>query len=577
MSAVGRYVRTLMHLRPRQVWTRVARRAVSPHVSSRPAPDRRAPSASLRPPIAREDGWISPTRVRLLNIDREFEGSVNWRPPDAPRLGTYTLNYFLDLPQCVSRGGERPDSGLDVEQAVRLVDSWIGANPPGTQDTWDPYPISLRVVNWIKWVLLLESAEGAGSARGGSYATAAEVGSPGARLLDSLAAQLRFLEQRLEFDIAANHLMADAVALTAGGLFFGGADGDRWAATGLALLTRELDEQVRDDGGHFERSPMYHAVVLEQLLDVLNLCAVFPGVVAAGRQELHSHLAGVIRAMLDWLSAMTHPDGGVAFFNDTTLGAAPSCAELFDYAERLGFAPARANPGGLHSLDSTGFFPLSSEDDRTIMLFDAGGPEPRYQPGHAHSESLSFELSRDGRRLFVNSGVSTYELGHERLRQRSTSAHNTVRVDEREQSELWASHRCGRRPRVSRAVERNGWASAAHDGYRFLPGRPLHHRKMRVTGEGVEIVDNISGRGEHFLEWFFHLHPDVSARVSARAVELSLNDRPVASISFPFGATASIEKGSWHPGFNVAIPNTFVHVGVRPSLPFEFRTTITWI
>jgi uncharacterized heparinase superfamily protein len=576
MSVVGRYVRTVMHLRPRQVWTRVVRRVVRPRVSTAAAPDRRALSASLRPPIPREDGWISPTRVRLLNIEREFEGCVDWRPPDVPRLWIYTLNYFQDLPQCAAGGG-RSEAGMDAGQAARLVDSWIEANPPGTPDTWDPYPISIRVVNWIKWLLLSEGSDEDGAAVAGSPAAALEVGAPGAQVVDSLAMQLRFLERRIEFDIAANHLMANAVALTAGGLFFGAEEGDRWAAIGLALLTREMDEQVLDDGGHFERSPMYHAVVLEQLLDVLNLCAVFPGVVAVGGQELRSHLEGAARAMLNWLSAMTHPDGGAAFFNDTTLGAAASCAELFDYAERLGLAPARRSPGGVHLLDSTGFFRFGSEDDRTVVLFDAGGPEPGYQPGHAHSESLSFELSRDGRRLFVNSGVSTYEPGNERLRQRSTAAHNTVRVDEREQSELWASHRCGRRARVSRAIERSCWASAAHDGYRFLPGRPLHHRKMRVTGESVEIVDNISGRGEHFLEWFFHLHPDVVARVSARAVELSLNDRPVASISFPFGATASIEKGSWHPAFNVAVPNTLVHLALQTNLPFEFHSTIVWL
>ncbi len=370
--------------------------------------------------------------------------------------------------------------------------------------------------------------------------------------------------------------MANAVALTAGGLFFGDAEGDRWATAGLELLTRELDEQVLDDGGHFERSPMYHAVVLEQLLDVLNLLTVFPAVVEAEGRELRSHLEGVTRAMLDWLSAMTHPDGGVAFFNDTTLGVAAGCAELMDYAERLGIKAAPAGHRGLRLLDATGFFRLTSEDERTVLLFDAGAPAPRYQPGHAHNESLSFELSREGRRLLVNSGVSTYGPGHERFEQRSTQAHNTVRVDEREQSELWASHRLGRRARASRSAERNDWASAAHDGYRFLPGSPLHHRRMRVREEGVDIVDSMSGRGEHLMEWFFHLHPDVIARVHKRTVELSMNDRLVAGLSFPFGAATSIENGSWHPGFNVAVPNTLIRVVLRASLPFEFTTTVEW-
>jgi uncharacterized heparinase superfamily protein len=501
-------------------------------------------------PISRDDGWLSPTRVRLLNIERQFDVGIDWRPSDVPRLWVYTLNYFADLPRCAVDPGRDWVGGL--------VDAWIADNSVGTPDTWDPYPISIRTVNWIKWMLLLEGAGGDG-------------------VLHSLATQLRFLERRLEFDIAANHLMANAVALTAGGLFFGGKEGDVWASTGLALLFRELGEQVRDDGGHYERTPTYHAIVLEQLLDVLNLWDVFPEGIPREWRDARHRLEGKAVAMLEWLDAMTHPDGAPAFFNDTTFGAAPTLGALVDYARMLGLVPTKTTFSGVHRLDATGFFRLTSEDDRTVVLFDAGAPQPRYQPGHAHSESLSFELSRDGQRLFVNSGVSTYEPGSERLRQRQTAAHNTVRIDEEEQSEVWASHRCGRRARVSRAGERDGWAYAEHTGYRFLPGRPRHNRKVRVADSSVEILDSITGEGEHLLEWFFHIHPDVTAQVRDRAVDLSLDGRAVATMTFPFGAPAAIVDGSWHPGFNVFVHNTLVHVVLRVSLPFEFHTTIGWV
>jgi len=581
-TKTGRYCRTVLHLRPRQVWTRVVRRVVPPRPNLKPAPDRRAPQASPATPIAREDGWITPTRVRLLNIEREFDSGIDWRPPDATRLWVYTLSYFADLPQSAIGGGdehagsgeqpgsESPTNPLSAAKAAGLVDSWIDANPPGTLDTWDPYAISIRVVNWIKWMLLLESA-------GAPEAAPSGTGSASDRILDSLAAQLRLLERRLEFDIAANHLMANAMALTVGGLFFGGEEGDRWANRGFALLFRELHEQVRDDGGHYERTPTYHAVVLEQLLDVLNLWTVFPDGVPRSWRDSRPRLEGKVLAMLEWLDAMTHPDGGTSFFNDATFGAAATRDGLFDYAEKLELATARTMFSGVHRLDATGFFRLTSEDGRTVVLFDAGAPQPRYQPGHAHSESLSFELSRDGGRVFVNSGVSTYEPGHERLWQRQTAAHNTVRIDEREQSELWASHRCGRRARMAEAGARDGWAYAAHTGYRFLPGRPRHQRKIQVTDGSVEIVDSIDGGGEHLLEWFFHIHPDVTARVVGRGVELSLDGRPVATLTFPFGAATSVADGSWHPGFNVSVRNTLVHVVLRVSLPFEFHTTIEWI
>ena len=573
-AEIGRYCRTVLHLRPRQIWTRVLRRVVPPHVSSGPPPDRRATSAFFHRPIAASDRWSAPDRVSLLNIERHFPGAIDWAPSDVPRLWVYELNYFADLPRSAVDRRREWMSGT--------VDSWIDANPPGTPDTWDPYPISIRVVNWVKWTLLLEGAGAGSSGRGaGARAGAARVGAPDPatpddRVLGSLAAQLRYLERRLEFDIAANHLMANAVALTIGGLFFGGEEGDRWAKRGFALLFRELEEQVCDDGGHYERSPMYHAIVLEQLLDVLNLWIAFAEGVPRGWRDARPRLEGRAIAMLDWLAAMTHPDGGTSFFNDATLGAAATCNDLFDYAERLGLATVRKEFKGVRCLEDTDFFRITSEDGLTVVLFDAGVPKPAYQPGHAHSESLSFELSRDGRRFFVNSGVSTYKPGDERLWQRRTAAHNTVRIDEEEQSEVWASHRCGRRADFLHAGPREGGAYAAHDGYAFLPGKPQHYREIIVTDGSVEIIDNIDGEGEHLLEWFFHLHPEVTARVREREVELSLDGRPVAAVSFPFGAVASIENGSWHPGFNVSIQNTSVHVALRVSLPFGFHTTLGW-
>jgi uncharacterized heparinase superfamily protein len=502
--------------------------------------------------VERADGWITPTRVRLLNIEHEFESGIDWRPSGLPRLWVYTLNYFEDLPQ-------RAGAGADDGHAARLVDLWIEANPPGTAETWDPYPISIRAVNWIKWMLLREE-RGVG---------------PNQKVIDSLAAQLRFLERWIEFDIMANHLMANAVALTAGGLFFAGAEGERFLVRGARLLAGQVREQVNEDGGHFERSPMYHAVVLEQLLDVVNLLGVFPGT-AADRLDLEALLRRTVPGMLEWLEALTHPDGGAGFFHDTTLGSTPTCAALARYAARLGVTHAPLPAEHIHWLGHSDYFRINSVDGRTVVLFDAGVPAPRYQPGHAHAESLSFELSRDGRRVFVNSGVSTYEAGRERLWERGTAAHNTVRIDRTEQSEIWASHRCGRRAVLLHAGRMEGRAVAAHSGFDFLPGRPTHNREILVEDWGVEITDSIDGSGEHLLEWFFHLHPNVDGRVVGREVELSVDGRAFARVGFTFGAVAAIERGSWHPGFNVSVPNTFITVALRASLPFESITTIEW-
>src|SRR6185295_1096925 len=105
---------------------------------------------------------------------------------------------------------------------------------------------------------------------------------------------------------------------------------------------------------------------------------------------------------------------------------------------------------------------------------------PSYQPGHAHADTLSFELSLHGRRVLVNSGTSEYGTGPERQRQRSTAAHNTVVIDGQDSSEVWGGFRVARRAHCQwLATSRTPAPSieAVHDGYLRLPGRNTHRRR----------------------------------------------------------------------------------------------------
>src|SRR5271157_263629 len=285
---------------------------------------------------------------------------------------------------------------------AELVERWIRENPAGRGAGWDPYPLSRRIVNWIKWVM------------GGGLATRG--------VFESLAAQADYLSRTVEYHLLANHLFANAKAMVFAGCFF---EGGAWLGEGLRLLEREIPEQILADGGHFERSPMYHSLILEDVLDLLNLRRAYPGLLPDW-----SPVAG---RMLGWLNRMSHPDGQISFFNDSAFGVAPEPSLLFDYAARLGIQPINTHPA------PSGYIRL--ENDATVILFDAGPVGPDYQPGHAHADTLSFELSHRGQRLLVNSGISTYECGAERQWQRGTAAHNTVRVDGCDQSEVWSAFR----------------------------------------------------------------------------------------------------------------------------------------
>jgi uncharacterized heparinase superfamily protein len=139
------------------------------------------------------------------------------------------------------------------------------------------------------------------------------------------------------------------------------------------------------------------------------------------------------------------------------------------------------------------------------VIFDTGPVGPDYQPGHGHCDLLSLEISHNGQPMITNSGVSTYEAGALRLAERRTAAHNTVRIDDVEQSEMWGSFRVARRARViDVSANSRSCAEAAHDGYRFLKGNVTHRRCVDVSNGRVTVTDRLHGSGDHRAEVFWH-------------------------------------------------------------------------
>ena len=270
---------------------------------------------------------------------------------------------------------------------------------------------------------------------------------------------------------------------------------------------------------------------------------------------------------------MTHPDGGIAFFNDAALGIAPDLAALAAYADALGLPPDTTPLAGIEVLPNSGYVRLQLGP--AVLIADVGVIGPDFLPGHAHADTLSFELSLHGRRVLVNGGTSTYEAGDERLRQRGTAAHNTVVVDEQDSSEVWSSFRVARRARpfdVRCKEEGDGyWLEAAHDGYRRLPGRVVHRRSWRLSAERLEITDVLEGRWNSAMSCW-HAHPDFKVREIGRELSLLDGQGLTVTLSGEKGAPELIQD-TWHPEFGVSIPSAGVHIPIHCPRSI---VTITW-
>lgn len=566
---------TVRWLKPVQVYGRVWFRVARPKPDLRAAPRVRAVTGPWAEPARREASLVSATQLRFLGEERDLDAH-GWDDKTIAKLWRYNQHYFDDL--CAFGAAER------TAWHRALIARWMRECPPGKGTAWEPYPTSLRIVNWIKWLHAgNEPVEG---------------------MLDSLAAQVRFLGRRLEWHLLGNHLFVNAKALVIAGLYFEGDEADAWRERGWRILRAEIPEQILADGGQFERSPMYHALAVEDMLDLLNAMQAHPGVCAAADER---SVVGRIGAMRSFLSAVCHPDGEVAFFNDSAQGVAPTRAELEGYAVRLGL-PVQAEvqverglPVQVAGLQPSGFVRVDVPTHGIVAILDVGPVGPDYLPGHAHADTLSFELSVGGQRVLVNSGVSQYGLGSERLRQRGTAAHNSVTLDGMDSSEVWGGFRVARRAvasllRAEACDERTtdglgavrAVVEAQHDGFTRLPHGGMHRRAWRLqelgglpvqsaadaglpvqsvsesrsesqiglpvqARLGLTVQDWLESRGVGESHWHFAPGFELQVTDGARiltAMGLGFRFRFTAE-----GAVWRVARSTYHPRFGVSVPN----------------------
>jgi uncharacterized heparinase superfamily protein len=257
-------------------------------------------------------------RFTFLGETHTLHDPLDWRLeswPGIPRLWRFHLHYhefLLDL------AAAPPDAGAPelFDRAWQIIDAWIAQNrlsdPRVLDDAWHPYCISRRLPVWtVLWSAYPPDKETA------------------TRVFDSMATQARFLRDHLEWDVCGNHLLENAKAMGMVGAFLEGPEADRLLFLAEKLLRRQLAAQILLHGEHFERSPMYHAIALESLLDVRDAArSVAP--------PLADFCAAIAGRMADFLREILHPDGEIPLLGDSCFDECPPGARLIARAETGG-------------------------------------------------------------------------------------------------------------------------------------------------------------------------------------------------------------------------------------------------
>ena len=550
--SLPRLIRTLRHLRPGQIG-RLAMHRVRSRFDD--------PVRLLREPVPSFPGvgwsprtaWLEPVRSNdvesILAGRLTFAGETQdvgypprWTVPEASRLWSYNLHYLDVL------------WALDFDRARVIAKDYMDAHGPTRHRTgWEPYPISHRLINLCAVFF-------------GRDRKATEADEPFCEeLWTTIHRMARWLEGHLEWHLRGNHLLENVIALAfVGACLEAQADVRRWRELGCRLLHEQLDEQVLDDGGHYERSPMYHARLTHALAMLAN----------AADEGLLAQLRSPLKRMTSWLLAMVHPDGENVLFNDSALGVYPTPGAIAGFVRDVIGEVTKA-PDRPFSLPATGYFGDRSGDGNSVVI-DAAPIGPDEQPGHAHADIFTFEMSVGGRRAVVDPGVYDYIPSEMRRYCRGTVAHNTVTVDDADQCEMWGSFRVGRRTRpqdVRFEILDDGFRlSGRHRGYAHLAGGPVHERTFRWHRSGVLLVlDQVPGGASHSVVSRVLLHPDwhVAPAGEGRLV-CGLEGLSLSVVTVP-GASLSVGSGWYCPRFGCRIETEQLVIEPgSPSDPFAY-------
>lgn len=442
-------------------------------------------------------------------------------------------HHFVLLGRAYAITGER----RFAEALAGQWQSWLDQCPFGRGMHWrSPLELGIRLINWVY-----------------AHALVMDSGVIDRSLLEQILRSVELhqfgISRKYSYGSSANnHLIGEAAGVFVAACFYDQLPAAaRRREEAARILAEQIVAQTNPDGSNVEGSVGYHAFAMQFFL-IAALAAR-----AIGRDFDPAYWLR-LRSQMEYLAALAEGGDSLPMFNDADDGyvldldqdpRSPRAwlsvgAALFQeprYRSAAGdswqpvfwllgesgleqytnLAPPPA--GRLHSrcFSDAGVYLLqggekNEVDDRVSVTVDCGPLGYGALAAHGHADALALTLRCFGAELLTDPGTFDY-FTHRAWRDylRSTAAHNTIRVDGQDQSEMLGLFQWGRQARARCIAWEpgpdGGRIVVEQDGYCRLRDPVMHRRTVEVSVENprVLVIDEITASGTHTIEQYWHL------------------------------------------------------------------------
>jgi len=503
----------------------------------------------------------------------DLSGEINWLhnpvPTDEEWLIEWSKFYFgLDMAHEFS-------VKHDIKYLRKwedLVQSYIKQVPIGF-DTSDV--TARRVQNWIyAWQIFSKSDSFRGLSSGLDSI-----------FLESISDQIAYIKDNLT--IERNHRTMELYAIFIAVIAFPELDEDEnLLEFALENLRDNLLTDIRLDGVQREQSSDYHLIVLRSFLGVKKNAEIFGFDLGSGFDER------LLKAC-EFALHIHRPDGEIPSLSDGDTGSYLELIKLtgevfarsdFLYVATKGEQGTPPNERNVSFLTSGYFFQRSGWGesktkfiDENFLVFDCGHIG---DGGHGHYDLLSVEIAANGNPLIVDSGRYSYsEDGIENWRHyfKGTSAHNTVAIDDKDQTEY-------RRGKPKRNIASGEFIERIElPNLDILCGRAesplydaIHTRRIFfVENHYWFIWDELRSKTNHKYDLRFHLTPkDWNHCLLLKTKTNNVVRTPRVALVFEENKNPLIEPSWYSPKYGVKHRNPCVSVVDLSSKSTDFFTLV---
>jgi len=570
-------------------------------------------------------GFLLEHNIEIFGRSFEFGSLINWQMDPQTRYNWPHTFWAGIATSDASRGGVKWVWELNrhhhililakayfltnderyANEALAQISSWIDQNPPLMGINWtSSLELSIRLINWI-WVLELTKD---------SKALTEELFDKVER---SISQQATYIFRHLSaYSSGNNHRVGEAAGLAFVGMMVPWLAGaQRWKQTGLEILTQEITNLILPDGGSAEQAPHYLLFILDFYFLIMRLAElnrvsidpVWPERLRAAARFLQvlmdqqGHIPSIGDNDDAWVVRL---DDGLDVNNYHSVLA--SSAALFrdpdlkstaiGWDEKSMWLLGEEGKKAYDNLDTveqkpisckfeaSGYVSMKSACSQVVMDFGPLGYGS--MAAHGHADALSIWASIGGEECLVDSGTFAYqEGGIWRSYFRGTSAHNTIRIDGLDQSEMFGPFLWGKKANTRLLHwETQGdydLIAAEHDGYKKLG---ITHRRLILflKPDILVVSDHVLGSGNHKIEQFWHLAPEYKVELNGKRAELAIRQHkkvfevwssPLDNLSVVEGQLDPIQGWvSTHYGQKTPAP-VLVHFGLS-TLPVRVISII---